>query len=216
MQLVLHLIQEKEQIYPQPKGGKIIPLTVHIFLKLKTSYRKTRRAVFNLIVHIVLVTKYRRKVINAQMGSELEKVFDSVLTSWDSELIEFNFESDHCHLIVSFPPHKLLSSLIANLKATSSKTMWRKFEPRVSKFYSKRVFWTGAYFVASCGGVTIDVLKKYVQEQNSPPLDPAAEPNGSSRVSATLARFRGLHSSHTGGEASPVSEGDDGAFAPWT
>ena len=135
---------------------------------VKTSYRNTRRAVFNLTVHIVLVTKYRRKVIDAAMKTELERVFKSVLNSWDSELVEFNCEADHAHLLVSFPPHKLLSSLIANLKATSSKTMWRKFESKVSKFYSKRVFWTGAYFVASCGGVTIDVLKKYVQEQDCP------------------------------------------------
>ena len=151
---------------------------------MKTKYRSSRRAVFNLTVHIVLVTKYRRKVIDAAMKQELERVFKSVLASWDSELLEFNCESNHAHLIVSFPPHKLLSSLIANLKATSSKTMWRRFEPIlsenptlcsngesrdaiVSKTYSKRVFWTGAYFVASCGGVTIDVLKKYVQEQNS-------------------------------------------------
>jgi putative transposase len=140
---------------------------------LKTSYRSTRRAVFNLTVHIVLVTKYRRKVIDAQMKQELEQVFKSVLASWDSELIEFNCESDHAHLIVSYPPHKLLSSLIANLKATSSKTMWRKFELVVSKTYHKRVFWTGAYFVASCGGVTIEVLRKYVQDQDSPSLDPA-------------------------------------------
>ena len=135
---------------------------------MKSSYRSTRRAVFNLTVHIVLVTKYRRKVIDAAMKTELEQVFGSVLASWDSELLEFNCESDHAHLIVSFPPHKLLSSLIANLKATSSKTMWRRFESKVAKFYSKRVFWTGAYFVASCGGVTIDVLKKYVQNQDSP------------------------------------------------
>ncbi|MBW4532311.1 MAG: IS200/IS605 family transposase [Pleurocapsa minor HA4230-MV1] len=135
---------------------------------MKTNYRTTRRAVFNLTVHIVLVTKYRRKVIDAAMKTELERVFRSVLASWDSELLEFNCESDHAHLIVSFPPHKLLSSLIANLKATSSKTMWRSFESIVSKTYSKRVFWTGAYFVSSCGGVTIDVLKKYVQDQDSP------------------------------------------------
>ncbi|MDJ0689754.1 MAG: transposase [Xenococcaceae cyanobacterium MO_188.B32] len=51
--------------------------------------------------------------------------------------------------------------------------MWRKFEPIVSKiYYKKRVFWTGAYFVASCGGVTIDVLKKYVQEQDCPSAIP--------------------------------------------
>ena len=134
----------------------------------KIKYRSSRRAVFSLTVHIVVVTKYRRKVIDAAMKTELEKVFKSVLISWDSELVEFNCEADHAHLIVSFPPHKLLSNLIANLKATSSKTMWRKFEPVVSPVYSKRVFWTGAYFVASCGGVTIDVLKKYVQEQDCP------------------------------------------------
>ncbi len=139
---------------------------------MKPRYKKTRRAVFDLTVHIVLVTKYRRKVINTEMKQELERVFKSVLSSWDSELIEFNCETDHAHLLVSYPPHKLLSSLIANLKATSSKTMWRKFEPKLKKIYwRKRVFWTGAYFVASCGGVTIDVLKKYVQDQDSPPLD---------------------------------------------
>ena len=147
---------------------------------MKTKYRKSRRAIFSLTVHIVLVTKYRRKVINADMKTELEKVFESVLTSWGSELLEFNCESDHAHLLVSYPPQKLLSSLIANLKATSSKTMWRKFEPKLKEVYwRKRVFWTGAYFVASCGGVTVDVLKKYVQEQDSPPIDTA--PNSSRR-----------------------------------
>ena len=135
---------------------------------MKVNYRSTRRAVFNLTVHVVLVTKYRRQVINAEMMTELEKVFESVLKSWDSELIEFNGEPDHVHLLISYPPHKLLSSLIANLKATSSKAMWRKFETIVSNTYHKRVFWTGAYFVASCGGVTIDVLKRYVQAQDCP------------------------------------------------
>ncbi|MGL4881954.1 MAG: IS200/IS605 family transposase [Waterburya sp.] len=106
---------------------------------MKSSYRSSRRAVFNLTVHLVFVTKYRRKVIDAQMLEELSQVFKSVLSSWDSELIEFNGEADHVHLLISYPPHKLLSSLIANLKATSSKTMWRKFEPVVSKTYHKRV-----------------------------------------------------------------------------
>ena len=85
---------------------------------MKINYRSTCRAVFNLTVHIVLVTKYRRQVINVEMMTELEKVFESILKSWDSELIEFNGESDHVHLLISYPPHKLLSSLIANLKAT--------------------------------------------------------------------------------------------------
>ena len=115
----------------------------------------------------------RRKVIDAQMLTELKSVFESVLKAWNCQLIEFNGEADHCHLIVSFPPQKRLSDLVGNLKATASKTMWRKFESKLSKTYSQKVFWTSSYFIASCGGVTIDTLRKYVQNQDSsPPAKP--------------------------------------------
>ena len=60
---------------------------------------------------------YRRKIITHQMKEELKRVFESVLSSWDSELIEFNCESDHVHLIMSYPPHKLLSSERGKLKS---------------------------------------------------------------------------------------------------
>ena len=117
---------------------------------------------------MVFVTKYRRKIIDAQMLAELKSAFESVLKAGNCQLIEFNAEVDHCHLIVSFPPQKRLSDLVGNLKATASKTMWRKFESKLSKVYYKKVFWTSSYFIASCGGVTIDTLRKYVQNQDSP------------------------------------------------
>lgn len=131
-------------------------------------YSSTRRAVYNLTVHLVFVTKYRRKVLTGQMIQRLGEVFSSVVEKWDGKLIEFNGESDHVHLLISYPPHKLLSSLIANMKATASKTMWREFESEMSKMYWKKVLWTGSYFVASCGGVTIEQLKIYVQNQDCP------------------------------------------------
>jgi putative transposase len=96
------------------------------------------------------------------------EVFESVASSWESEVIQFNGEEEHVHLLLSYPPHKLLSRLIANLKATSSKTMWREFEPTLAPVYKKKVLWTGSYFVSSCGGVTIDRLKVYIQEQECP------------------------------------------------
>jgi len=48
--------------------------------------------------------------------------------------------------------------------------MWRQFESKLLKIYHKKVFWTGAYFVASCGGVTIEQLKEYVQKPRASPL----------------------------------------------
>lgn len=100
------------------------------------------------------------------MLNELKEVFESVLRKWNAELIEFNGEDNHVHLLVSYPPQKRISDLVANLKSTSSKTMWRLHENYLLQSYWKnRVFWTGAYFVASCGGVTIEQLKKYVENQ---------------------------------------------------
>ena len=89
----------------------------------KTKYRSSHRSVFNLTVHMIFVTKYRRKVINEQMLLELETVFKSVLKAWHCQLIEFNGKPDHVHLLVSFSPQKKLSDLGGNLKATASKIM---------------------------------------------------------------------------------------------
>ncbi|MDJ0746193.1 MAG: IS200/IS605 family transposase [Xenococcaceae cyanobacterium MO_167.B27] len=72
----------------------------------KAKYRSSRRSVFNLTVHIVFVTKYRRKIIDTLMLEELRRVFQSVCISWDCELIEFNGESDHVHLARIFSTSK--------------------------------------------------------------------------------------------------------------
>jgi putative transposase len=137
---------------------------------MEPNYFKIRRATFNLTVHIVLVTKYRRKVFKKEHLEFLNEAFKSIADKWDARIVEFSGESDHVHILLTYPPHKLLSGLIANLKSTSSQLLWDNYSDHLKKIYwkDKRVLWTGAYFVASCGGVTIDQLKKYVESQDSP------------------------------------------------
>ena len=64
--------------------------------------------------------------------------------------------------------HGFRSVLIGNLKTVSSRLI-RKENPELSQqyFYGKPYFWTGSYFVASCGGVTVEQLKTYVENQGS-------------------------------------------------
>jgi putative transposase len=136
---------------------------------MSSNYRKGFRSVYKLTAHIVLVTKYRKKAINKERLKRLHTIFQETLEKWDCQLLDFNSESDHCHLIVEFKPDIQLSKLIANLKTVSSRLI-RKEYPELSKqyFYGKPFFWTGAYFVASCGGVTVEQLKTYVEKQSSP------------------------------------------------
>lgn len=115
------------------------------------------------------MTKYRRKAITADILSRLEVIFQETLGKWECQLVEFNGEPDHVHLLVRYKPEISLSKLIANLKTVSSRLIRRDFPYLPSKyFYNKPYFWTGAYFVASCGGVTVEQLKKYVEAQDAP------------------------------------------------
>lgn len=136
---------------------------------MSSNFNKGFRSVYKLTAHIVLVTKYRKKAINQERLVRLKEIFEQTLLKWDCSLIDFNSESDHCHLIVEFKPDIELSKLIANLKTVSSRLIRKEF-PHLSNqyFYGKPYFWTGAYFVASCGGVTVEQLKVYVENQASP------------------------------------------------
>ncbi|WP_196219811.1 IS200/IS605 family transposase [Microcystis sp. M53602_WE12] len=110
--------------------------------------------------------------INDEILARLKEIFVSTLTKWDSTLLDFNGESDYVHLIIDDKPDIALSKLIANLKTVSSRLIRKEFLDLAAKYFdNKPYFWTGAYFVASCGGVTIEQLKKYVENQNSPKVE---------------------------------------------
>ena len=136
---------------------------------MSSNHHKGFRSVYKLTAHIVFVTKYRKKAINLERLKRLEAIFEETLNKWDCQLVEFNGESDHVHLLVEFKPDVQLSKLIANLKTVSSRLIRKEYpELSLKYFYGKPYFWTGAYFIASCGGVTVEQLKAYVENQSSP------------------------------------------------
>jgi putative transposase len=103
------------------------------------------------------------------MLNDMKTMADRILKAWSGKVIEMEGESDHVHLIISYPPSKKLSNLVGNLKGSITKQLWYTYEDRLKSFYwKKRVLWTPSYFVASCGGVTVEQLKEYVQQQEKP------------------------------------------------
>ncbi len=129
---------------------------------------KGYRTVYDLNIHLVLVTKYRKKVINKAMLSRLHEIFESTCAKWRSQLKEFSGEPDHVHLLINYPPDVEVSKLVGNLKTVSSRLIRKDFADVTGRIYFKPVFWSGAYFVASSGGVTVGQLKEYVENQHSP------------------------------------------------
>lgn len=126
------------------------------------------RSISSLKAHLVLVPKYRRELFNDEMLTRLETIVKDLLAKWNCQCIEVNGEKDHLHLLFQYTPQIQLSKLVNNIKTVTSRYLKQEFPDRFARFYWKDALWSSSYFISSCGGVTVDVLKKYVQEQNRP------------------------------------------------
>ena len=116
-------------------------------------------AVINLKLHIVFVTKYRRKTLTPELLGYLRDAFGDCLTAWLCKLIEFGGEEDHVHLLVDIQPALDISVLINNLKTASARRARSRFTDHLGKFYGKPLFWHRAYFVGSVGGATLETVR---------------------------------------------------------
>lgn len=135
----------------------------------KSPYKSTSRSVSDLKTHLVLVTKYRRKVIHKQILEDLTAIVENLAEKWGVEIIEANGETDHLHILFSYYPQLQLSKFVNNIKTVTSRLINKNHEEYLKSFYWKdSVLWTKSYFIASCGGVTAEQLKQYVESQDSP------------------------------------------------
>ncbi|MBD2560345.1 MULTISPECIES: IS200/IS605 family transposase [Nostoc] len=134
---------------------------------MKNDFVSKGRSVSDLKAHLVLTT-YRHKAFNTAMRERLHTVFEELLIKWDCKLVESNGEDNHVHLLFQYHPDLELSKLVNNLKSISSRKLRQEFSEHLKVFYSQDVFWNGSYFIASCGGVTVSMRKKYIENQQQP------------------------------------------------
>lgn len=136
-------------------------------MKNSSEIRTGRHCVFNLHVHLVFVTKYRRKVFSKAVLDEMHGIFKKVCKDFEAVLSEFDGEDDHIHLLVNYPPKVSVSSLVNSLKGVSSRLLKQRF-PELEKRYWKGALWSPSYFAASCGGAPLSVIRQYIEQQKTP------------------------------------------------
>ena len=135
-------------------------------------WRNGRHVVYRLHAHIVLVPKYRRKVMTQRVTAELDIAFSEVCKHFEATLDAFETDQDHAHLLVSYPPKVALSHLVMSLKTNSSRHIRSKGWPEVTRALWGEHFWSPSYAVVSCGGAPLEVVKAYIEGQQSPNRKP--------------------------------------------
>ncbi|MFG2053443.1 IS200/IS605 family transposase [Micromonospora sp. NPDC048930] len=130
--------------------------------------RRGRSLVYNLHVHLVFVTKYRRDVFNDAMLTRCGQIMADVCDKLGAQLREFNGEDDHVHLLVHYPPKLPISTLVNRLKGVSAHYLRQEFTGRINRHIMHGHLWSPSYFAGSCGGAPLTVIREYIESQKRP------------------------------------------------
>ncbi|WP_414563573.1 MULTISPECIES: IS200/IS605 family transposase [unclassified Anabaena] len=131
---------------------------------MNKEYGRGKHSVTSLKSHLVFVTKYRKKIFDAERLDVLIQAFEGVAKKMDFSILEVNGEGDHVHLLVDYPPRYSVSQLVNHLKGVSSRLYRKQFADSPHAEH----LWSPSYFACSVGGAPIEVLKEYIQNQKSP------------------------------------------------
>ena len=114
--------------------------------------------------HLIMCTKYRRKVIDEDISNRLKEIFLRIADSYNIVLEEWNHDIDHVHILFRGAPNTELSKFINAYKSASSRLI-KKENPEIKKSLWKEMFWSQSFCLISTGGVSIDIIKQYIQTQ---------------------------------------------------
>jgi putative transposase len=122
-------------------------------------------SVFSLNYHLILVIKYRKKVLtNQKMLLRLREIAEYIGISHNVKIKEMNGEPDHVHFLLRTKPNCELSKYINAMKSATSRLLKKEF-PEIKKKLWEESFWTTSYCLISVGGAPINVLKRYIENQ---------------------------------------------------
>jgi len=133
---------------------------------MKSIYDTNKHSVYLLQYHLILVVKYRRRVINDEICGRLREIFEYIANKdqYKLKIIEFNHDRDHLHILFKAEPKSEISKFINAYKSASSRLIKKEF-PKIKEKLWQEAFWSRSFFLATTGGVTLEVLKQYVENQ---------------------------------------------------
>ena len=137
-------------------------------MSIDNEIRHGRHVVFNMHIHLVFVTKYRKHVFTKEVLDDLRPIFESACKDFESTLVEFEGEEDHVHLLINYPPKVAISSFVDSLKGVSSRMIRLKNYSSIRKKLWGGALWSPSYFAGSCGGAPISIVRQYIEQQQRP------------------------------------------------
>lgn len=129
-------------------------------------YARGGHSKHSLKVHLIFVTKYRKKLFFGNVAADLKQFIYEVCNRYGYKIIQMETDKDHIHILLEYKPDVTVSSIAMKLKQYSTNKMWQYHRALLrKKYWKQKVLWSDGYFACSIGQVSQEIIEKYIQNQ---------------------------------------------------
>jgi putative transposase len=121
-------------------------------------------SVFMMWFHLILVIKYRHKVLDDDISNRAKEIFIYIAEKYHITLVEWNHDLDHVHIVFRSHPKSELSKFINAYKSLSPRLIKNEF-PQLREKLWKSYFWSQSFCLLTSGGAPIEVIQSYIESQ---------------------------------------------------
>ena len=125
---------------------------------------RNQHSVYSLYYHLIMVTKYRRKVIDNDISMRGKEIFEKIAPGYGITLEEWNHDQDHVHVMFRAIPSTEISKFINAHKSASSRLLKKEF-PKIRSKLWREAFWSQSFCLMTAGGAPIEVIRQYIESQ---------------------------------------------------
>ena len=125
------------------------------------TYKSNSHLVYSCYYHVIFCPKYRRKCLIGNIEIRLKELFLEIANKYNFEINDLEVMSDHVHMIISCDPSFGIMTVVHKLKRVTSNTLRKEF----LNLKKMPTLWTRSCFISSVGSVSLEVVKKYIENQ---------------------------------------------------
>ena len=132
-------------------------------------FRKNSHSVYMLTYHVVIVTKYRKPVIDDVIGDFMKSYASRLVEAHGGSVISAETDRDHMHILMELPPQKAPADVVKVVKTQLSKECHLRYSAEIQKhLYGDRTpLWSSSYFIATTGTTVMSKVKEYINSQRT-------------------------------------------------
>ena len=129
-------------------------------------YNRHNRRKYSLKVHIVLVAKYRKQLLQGSIADDVKQKILDIANTRGYEIISMETDKDHIHFLLSYDTTDRVCDIVKIVKQETTYYLGQKYNSVLSKqYWKKKIFWSDGYFACSIGEVSSATIQKYIESQ---------------------------------------------------